>query len=93
MKKQKKKGRVAPNRSGGGEGVFVNIVMIYLGRIRLVKKQKRVGCPRAVKSKPLLADRQKLYDKRKTNERPWEDKSDKIKAHRYPPSPPPQPLL
>jgi len=37
-------------------------------------KKKRVGCPRAVKSKPPLADCQKLYDKRKTNERPRKNK-------------------
>ena len=60
------------------------IVMISNGRIQYVETKKKVGCPRAVKSKPPLADRLKLFDKRKTNERPR--KNDERKVHHYPPS-------
>jgi len=45
------------------------------------------GLPRAVKSKPPLADRQKWYDKRETMNDKGNIKSDERKVHRYPHSP------
>jgi len=39
MRKPQHDGDLRRNRSGGDKGVFVYIFMIYLGRIRLMKKQ------------------------------------------------------
>ena len=43
MKKPQHDGDLRRNRSDGDKGLFVYIVMIYLGRIRLMKKPKKKG--------------------------------------------------